>query len=536
MTNIDDDILNKIIYEGFFSEYLPKNFNLEGIRDIWMQSPPKATRHDYIEPYKYTMSRYGKNDERRTIYIPEICSYYVTINFMKENNIFSKLINISQKSKQSFSKLIQENGDLYRHEQCYSFSSRTSKKKEIQHLTQENDSTFISNIIKKLNIAKGSKGVLSLDISNFFGSIYTHLIPTIVVEYKDAVKFYKNTFDKNESPEYSLYKEFSSFDEKVRSMNGKRTNGILTGPFICQMIAEALLSTIDIEISNYNINFTRYVDDYEIYIYNENDIEKTKNIILSVLNKYYLSLNNEKTEYTPFPYYKVKNLNHIIESYSNNLNSLSIMELFNTFFDLESSGTKGAVRYLVKSLNDQQLINNIEDNTIFSTYLLNILVNNPRSLSKVCELLIKENKIGELTIKDDAKTIIINLLISCIDSKKDLEVIWILYLIKSIGIDSLKSELVTKIINSKNDLAIILLLHEFKDSINEEQKNICISSAESWILLYELFYINYIEDTLFFKKAGIVHNKSFYKKLKSNNFTFYKPITLDEKDKSLNFR
>jgi hypothetical protein len=46
------------------------------------------------------------------------------------------------------------------------------------------------------------------------------------------------------------------------------------------------------------------------------------------------------------------------------------------------------------------------------------------------------------------------------------------------------------------------------------------SKAKSWILLYELYQKDIIEETYFFDQLAINQNKTMYTKLKNNNIHF----------------
>ena len=84
--------------------------------------------------------------------------------------------------------------------------------------------------------------------------------------------------------------------------NLNRTNGILPGILSSRIIAEALLTRIDKELDKLEINFARYVDDYEVFLYDDTE-KKVISDISKVLKKYGFSLNFEKTEIIDFPYY-----------------------------------------------------------------------------------------------------------------------------------------------------------------------------------------------------------------------------------------
>jgi len=414
----------------------------------------------------------------------------------------------------SFSPILQSNGELTKHDMIYSFKNDNNN-----NFTSDlsDNSIFVNNTIKKINMAKGAKGILYLDISNFYGSIYTHFLPTIPLGYEEANKQY-TIFKSNQQNSSEKYKIYRSLDEKIRSLNSNQTNGLLVGPLISRFIAEALLCRIDIEILHNKINFVRYVDDFEIFIYNEQDTEKISNNISSIFNKYNFTLNNEKTKYAKFPYYIVESLEKIFQkNISNSLNSEELNNLFNTFFLLENNGVKGAIKYLVKSINNDI---SISDSKLYTSYLLNILVNDNRAFQKVCNLIITEKE--NLIIDNTDINIIVSLLKQHISNKNHLETIWLLYLLKNLGQYTLDNELINLLINSKNDIAIIILIEEYKKCLSSEMMNLCIQNAESWILLYQLYLRNLISDNTF--ETKFKHNLSIYKKLKYKNFTFYKKI------------
>lgn len=246
-------------------------------------------------------------------------------------------------------------------------------------------------------------------------------------------------------------------------MNGGRTNGILPGLLISQIIAEALLSRIDNEIRCKDIKFVRYVDDYEIFIYDKKDKEKYISDVANILNKYYLTLNHEKTKYTVFPYYMAENIQSFIPH--SIIGNIETVKLFNTFFNFEKSGTKGAVRFLVKSLQNCELFS---DKKLLSSYLINILANNDRSLIKICEFIIHER--FKLSFSDCDLELIDSIIKRHIDYNHHLEVIWLLYMRIKLQKFDLDDNIIKMIIASDNDLAKIIIIEEYRDIINKHLK------------------------------------------------------------------
>lgn len=505
-----EEVTTVFIMNGFFSEYLPPAFSING--DFDPCNVALSAQPDFIDPLSFTMSRFSDDKKRRTIFLPEFASYLAAAKFMRDKNLIKDLIQISN-DPHSFSPIIQINGTVTRHEQVYSYRITTDE------VDQEAfRSAYISNIVDKVNRAKGAKAILYLDISNFYQSIYTHLIPSIKLGYEDAERMYKLQKADNTDPCISEdYRTYVQLDQHIRNMNAARTNGLLPGTLISQFVAEALLSRVDKEIENAGIQFVRYVDDYEVFLFQESEIERTKNIIESILNKYFLSLNQEKTKLVPFPFYVVENLEKIYQRYKESeQDDADLMKLFNDFFTLEQNGTKGAIRFLIKSIDDSF---RTQDNELFSSYLFNVLANDGRSLIKVCQLLIQRKT--EFQWGERELLLLDRLLEQYITSNNHLETIWLLYLRKKMSSRQLPAKLSHSIANSDNDLAKIILLEEYGRKLSDTIIQEIIRSTTTWVLAYQLFFSDYIDKTEFSKLSKIKKNLAFYSTLKRNKFSFY---------------
>lgn len=72
---IGEEVIEKVVKEfkikGLFSEYLPSNFNLKSETLDIFKDIEVPNSIDYIEPYKFTMSRFKDNESRRVIHLPE---------------------------------------------------------------------------------------------------------------------------------------------------------------------------------------------------------------------------------------------------------------------------------------------------------------------------------------------------------------------------------------------------------------------------------------------------------------------------------
>lgn len=156
------------------------------------------------------------------------------------------------------------------------------------------------------------------------------------------------------------------------------------------------------------------------------------------------------------------------------------------------------------------------DSGLYKAYLLTIIENNERSLSKACSLFI-ENK-ENLTFNEKDVALIIQMIKKHIRDEHDLEVLWLLYLLIETNNVHIDDPIVQKIVDSKNELAQIILLRRSLLTI-EKVDQLC-NNAFSWILIYELYSSHYIPEQVFVSKLNLNRNLHMYQYLKQNNIHF----------------
>ena len=503
------EIEKEIAEQGFFSEYLPPCFGLDD--KVFMHGPPKKC--DLINPYRFTMSRYSGNNARRSIFLPEVGSYVVARNYIRQHDIIKEIIEFTDNNDVSFSPIVGANDRVMRHEQSYDLIISGHEDNTIS-------SDYIENIAKKIKKATGAKKVLKLDVSNCFSSFYMHMVPAIMLGLEETERAYRaslNSSDKLlEGESYAIYRKYRGLDEVIRQMNLNRTNGLLSGPLISRVIAEGILTRIDLELKEVGFKFSRYVDDYEVYIFEDN-INDVINKFTRILKRYGFALNNEKTEVLEFPYYVVENLEKIFYTYTRGkMDVEKLIEMFNRFYSLEHDGTKGAIRFLLKSLEHKPIIP--EDPDLYKSFLITIIGNDERSLIKACSLLITQDEIITLTKQD--VDIVKSMLEKHIEFENDLEVLWLLHLLIKTGNKSAISSLIKELINSNNELAHIMLLRN--DFFNVDKITAISRKASSWILLYELYVSGHITEDEFVSKLNLNKNLEMYRRLKEKEVHFCK--------------
>lgn len=514
---IVDELLKKIKEKGFFSEYLPESFNL-ATEDFDLYGAG-ASHRDKIEPYSYYMSRFGEQGDRRMISVPEVAGYVSLVNYLRDNkDILKDIIELSHKDNRSFSRIINEEYEIIDMDiyggPIGALNVTLNNGVESQEDEKER-SVYVANMLHKIEVTRGACGILHIDISEFYRSIYTHTLSAIKLGIDNAKEaFLQDSTDK-------IYKKYAAFDDRIRRLNGARTNGILVGPYISRILSEALLARVDMELQEKDITFTRYADDYEIAVYKEEDLADIKSKLVTIFERYFFRINNEKTFFEKYPFYLFSNFENIIRRLigkNKTIDSVEIIELFNKFLQMEKDGEKGAVRYLLKTYKNEYHVN---DKKLYASYLLNVLCNDEKALGLACEIIIHEYNENRIILDKNFYNIIQNKLDYEIKKQHDLEIIWLTYLLRYTDFEG-SHDFIEKIIESNSDLAIVIVLEEWKEFINSEDVDLCWNKATSWILLYQLA-LNYSEkQQIFYEKLNIVYNKKFYDKLFKKKFSFYK--------------
>lgn len=144
------------------------------------------------------------------------------------------------------------------------------------------------------NICSGRYYHMSIDVSNFFNSIYSHSISWDLVN--------------NQNKEV-----FENLDVLSRTLNKNETKGIIIGPYTSGIISEIILSKIDRQIvakyKDDDVSFVHFCDDYDFFSDSKEKLElDVKNFIGKCFLKYGLDLNLSKLKIEEFPFISLRNI------------------------------------------------------------------------------------------------------------------------------------------------------------------------------------------------------------------------------------
>lgn len=487
-------LINNILQTCLFSEYLPPEFNTTGLTDLCFTEPLPI---DSNAPITFSMDKYNDYGNRRFISIPSIVTFIDAVLSLSDGTILANLIDQNKKDSHTLSKIVNTKYEIKQFSEGYNFSIDTS-----QTITKiETPKDFQTNLNTKIERSKGCTCILHLDISNFFASIYTHNITTLL----DG-EVWANGQYHAANPTHK-YKVLKNLDIKIAAMNQKRTHGLLVGPRISFLIAESLLTRIDYELAEQleakSIDFVRYVDDYDVFIKNENQIEIVKNIFNQTLQRYGLLLNDSKTKIEHFPFYAYADFN------SYDAEDLDLVDLYAKFAGIEKSGLQnGALLYFCQNILSRYTTSYLALSLSFS-----ILKNMPKAVMSCCKNIanIEINSANNLEIE----SMLDEMLYEVVEQKKDLESIWILYtLLKMFPDHEIKLE-------KLNEICLVVYLYE--SNIKDFDQLKIHAQKSQWLLNYELFFNDIISKDEFAQNVRMA-NVDYYSWLKDNGINFYSKV------------
>ena len=138
----------------------------------------------------------------------------------------------------------------------------------------------------------GGHFVLRADISNFYGSIYTHAVDWAITG--------KTKAKAKHGPKVS--RPGITIDACLQALQLRQTRGIPIGPDTSLLLSHVMLARVDEFLKKAKIlDGYRYMDDYELFFNDKPSAEKALAILENGLRDYELDLNTHKTEIIELP-------------------------------------------------------------------------------------------------------------------------------------------------------------------------------------------------------------------------------------------
>lgn len=249
--------------------------------------------------------------------------------------------------------------------------------------TEESDkaeqvSLWLRNIEQKsIELAMDYQYIFETDISDCYGSIYTHAI---------AWAIHTKSVAKQNRDDGALLGNI--IDNRIQGMRYGQTNGIPQGSVLMDFIAEIVLGYADTLLSE-KINdiadeykILRYRDDYRIFVNNPETGKQIIKNLTEVLSDFGMKLNSAKTKFSDDVVLGAIKSEKIFEltqvKKSNNLQK----ELLLIHDFVKNFPNSGAVNKKIQKLHKKMVSRDLEKENIpvLISIITNIMFRNPRAL------------------------------------------------------------------------------------------------------------------------------------------------------------
>jgi hypothetical protein len=356
------------------------------------------------------------------------------------------------------------------------------------------------------------------DVSRYYGTIYTHIIPWIM-----HTKSYAKTHRKDNTLLGNL------LDKNLRESNSGQTLGIPIGPDTSLVIAEIIGCTLDEMIQKkFNtsaIRGFRYIDDYYIYCENQADSEKVFKYVQSIFTEFQLDINEEKTKISksPFPYESDWSIELGSFTFRKHPQSqqTDIERFVSIAFKHAKNNPKDSVlNFAIIVLKGIPLFD--ESWKLYQSLILKIGLSEPVTLPTIAQILVSHRaKVEKLKVKNITE----NIIKEHTSKGHHFEVSWALWICKEFEIKL--PDNIAKLVFESNDVTSILIAFDLKKNglINKQVVTSHLKLEmtpetlmdEKWLLTYESIIQGWIKSP----KINPISENEYFSVLKNHNVKFY---------------
>ncbi|HCG7120929.1 TPA: RNA-directed DNA polymerase [Vibrio parahaemolyticus] len=483
----------ELLTKGFLPKEFPSLFDSNdmgktlGINDQILNEKPSVSR-----PTKTSIPKGA--GFRRQIVIPNPKHYTLLCKFLakktKEIDRFYKL------SKITMSKAIfQQDGS--------------------RAITNEHN--FESVIQEQILKGFSSRYVLSVDISKFYNTIYTHSIPWALHGKLES------KIDKSDN----LWG--NELDKLVRNMQDGQTLGIPTGPDTSRVISEIIGVALDkiIQTSEPNLNGIRFIDDFFIYSDSAADSESISHKINKALGDFELTSNDNKTSVqkmpAPIESLQLQTIRHYKIRKSAPEQKLDIIHLYNLAIDVHRNNPKdNAFHYFLTKVMPIRIH---EDNwPILEAILLQIALCETKTITVVSKILISYKSYGYKIDYEKIKSTFLKVAHIGVSNNFGYEVCWAFWVLSQIEIKVNND--IPDISSVSDPLAIISILtardkgiYNGALDVNYWQSMMTSDSLHdsSWMMCYEAERRDWLNNQ---NGLSLIEESSYFNQLNKKDVTF----------------
>ncbi|MFP9126785.1 RNA-directed DNA polymerase [Niallia sp. BSM11] len=492
---------------------------------------PPINTNDYADNISYISSKVQS-------FKGEKYSKYCTYTIPKVKHVRRLLAIPNPYHQLKLSQLIVDNWEEI---EVHIENSPISLSKPVINNLKINSNREIRTFSRKINLSDISKEsilhstdaryLLKTDISRFYPTIYTHIIPW-ALHSKDTAK--------SSLKDRTLFKNLSGnkIDEATRSTQENQTIGIPIGPDTSLVIAEIIGAAIDkylyqkLKEKKIKLQGFRFVDDFYLYFKTFNDAQFALSALHHIMKDFELELSPEKTKIIELPVILEPKWTIELRRLQNkNINKLSlsddeIITYFSRAFELSKEyPDESVLKYALTEIAEMQISK--EQWKIYESLVLNSMIVEPSVLPIATEILLGY-RIAKypLDFKKIKLTLFEIILYYCSYGYTH-EISWALWLCKSLNIN-IPVKVAKELAKIEDSIVALITL----DLHNQGKiKKIDVSLWESlvtkeslysnhWLLTYEAINKGWLNPK---EGRAIIEDDDFFKLLLEKNISFYKP-------------
>lgn len=300
----------------------------------------------------------------------------------------------------------------------------------------------------------GTRYTLQADVSNFYGSVYTHAIDW-ALNTKPVAK--QNARTRKESLGGTL-------DKLVRNGQDGQTKGIPVGPDTSHLLAEILMCELDYSLQvaapQLEGRAIRYVDDFEYAARSYGEAEEVLQSWDAILASYELSLNPLKTRIVegaiaPEALWKIQLRQHPLREASETKLANDLRSLFSLAIATSASspGTP-ALTYVVRRVTNISAVGAAW--TELQHLLLGSVTAEPSCIPRVYQLIARAILQGRIIDADRFEEVFNELCVHHAPLEHGSEVTWALYLLHRLGL-SVSSDAAAAVLAMNDNGSLVLL-------------------------------------------------------------------------------
>jgi hypothetical protein len=294
----------------------------------------------------------------------------------------------------------------------------------------------------------GMRFQAKVDITNFYGSIYTHSIAWAAHGVADAKA------KRNQSGDWA-----NTLDKYLREARRRETVGISIGPGTSAVAGEIILSSVDAELKAKGFKFYRYIDDYVFTGETRDEVEAFITAATQELSVYRLSVHPGKTTITELPTPDtVKWVRQLRMSLRGTVSVANVLDALDEALELiEADAEGGVLKYVMVAIEDMldELI--LVDDTldVLVDRLLHIAFARPAIIGSICRIMLE---MGSSTVSAHVRDLNRMIVAHATAFRSD-AVSWLLYTLISAG-HTPDLDAITAVVDSRDCLSMAVLMND----------------------------------------------------------------------------